>query len=120
MAWCGSAQKKQPVDLTKQNFEEIRFTVKGSTYKFDTIDGLFRTLENNQNKGPKTEKFVGEEQANLERDIKLKQARLANLKSKLVDLEKKQVQMMEVLNIDINEKEHILNLKARCERNKVV
>jgi hypothetical protein len=115
--WCGTAKKKQALDLTKQNFEEIRFTVKGSTYKFDTIDGLFRPLDT-QSKGPKTEKFVGDEQANLERDIKLKQARLVNLKSKLVELEKKQQQMMEVLNIDINEKEHILNLKTRCERNK--
>jgi hypothetical protein len=117
--WCGSAKKKQPIDLTKQNFEEIRFTVKGTTYKFDTIDGLFRTLDNNQNKGPKTEKFAGDEQAVLERDLKQKQARLANLKTKLVELDQKQKQMMEVLNIDINEREHILNLKARCERNKV-
>jgi hypothetical protein len=116
---CGSANKKQPIDLTKQNFEEIRFTVKGTTYKFDTIDGLFRTLDNNFNKAPKTEKYLGEEQATLERDLKLKQARLANLKNKLVELEGKQKQMMEVLNIDINERDHILNLKSRCERNKV-
>lgn len=115
---CFSSNKIPPLkqDLSKTNFDEILLHIRGSTLKFDNINGVFVQIASS-NPNPKlineTER-VSEEEEKLKEEIQMKTEKIKYIKNKLADIDKKQEMMMKILNVDLNEKEYVNELKAKC------
>jgi hypothetical protein len=114
---CGSEKiqtLKQP--LSTQNFPELIFSVKNSKLKFDNNDGVFKQISNED---PHYRKNFGDydklldEEENIKKEIQLKKDKIKYINDKIAEIEKKQEVMMKVLNVDVNERDYIFDLKAK-------
>lgn len=106
---------KQPLSST--NFPELTFTIKSSKLKFDNIEGVFKQISNDdptyRRNNPEQDKFTDEEQ-NLKKEISIKKEKIKYIKDKIAELDKKQELMKKVLNVDINERDFIMDVKTKC------
>ena len=108
---CGKVQSSN-IDLKSIPFCPIIFPVnRGNKLKFEINDASFK-LVNLENKIPTPE------DENLTKEIESKRKRIEILKKKIIEIEEKHEQMMKILNIDINEREYILEAKLRYEKSK--
>ena len=115
---CGS--NKSPslkVSLSATNFPELIFSIKNSKLKFDNIEGLFKQISNedpNYRRNNSEESKVHEEEESIKKDVALKKEKIKYIKEKLSEIDKKHETMVKILNVDINEREYIHDLKTKC------
>ena len=115
---CGSNKTptlKQP--LSTVNFPELIFSIKNSKLKFDNIEGVFKQIANddpNYRSNNNEEIKIKEEEEFLKKEIAIKLEKIKYIKEKLFEMEKKQETMNKILNVDINEREYIHDLKNKC------
>ncbi len=106
---CGGKPKIQEIDLKRTPFQKIDFRVNAGNLTFDVNEGTFRYQNIDTN-------VFTHEDENLTKEIEAKKRRIDMLRKKIREVEEKQEQMMKILNIDVNEREYILEAKARCEK----
>jgi C4-type Zn-finger protein len=116
--FCGSNKAptlKQP--LSTVNFPELVFSIKNSKLKFDNIEGVFKQIANedpNYRRNNSEESKVRDEEEALKKEIAHKKEKIKYIKDKLLEMDKKQEMMVKILNVDINEREYIHDLKNKC------
>jgi hypothetical protein len=106
---CGGKPKVQEIDLIRTAFQKIDFRVNAGNLTFDVNEGNFKYQ--NIDSGVLTL-----EDENLTKEIESKKRRIEMLRKKIREVDEKHEQMMKILNIDVNEREYILEAKARCEK----
>jgi hypothetical protein len=116
---CFSSTKipKKEEDLSKTKFDELCLQIGHSKLKFYADEGIFRQIENNETvykKNNEMNQLVNEE-ADLKGEIDQKRKHLEKLKLKLEDIDKNLESMTNILNIDINERQFIYNVKPIVE-----
>lgn len=116
---CGSSKntslKRQ--DLSKENFPAVSLKIQTSTLRFDANEGKFRQVSNADpfyRSISEADRLMNEE-ARLSKELVGKREKLAHLQSKLADIAKQQEKMRKVLNVDINEKEYLSEVKAKYQ-----
>jgi hypothetical protein len=115
---CGSAKSptlKQP--LSSVNFPELVFSIKNSKLKFDNIEGVFKQIANddpNYRRNNNEELKINEEEIAVKKEIAIKKEKIKYIKEKLAEMDKKQEMMVKILNVDLNERDYINEMKSKC------
>ncbi len=118
---CGSNKAptlKQPLSAT--NYPELIFSIKNSKLKFDSNEGVFKQISNddpNYRKGGNEDNRLYEEEEILKKEICIKKDKLKYLKDKIIEIENKNEMMEKILSIDISEKNYITDLKNKLSKN---
>jgi hypothetical protein len=117
MACTSGSKNIKQINLSQHKFDELSFNIKNSKLKFDNIEGVFKQIQNDDpgfRRGPGTDDRLLDEEAALRKEIQIKMDKLAKLKVKLAEMDKKHEMMSKILNVDINERDYINEIKSKC------
>lgn len=118
MAFCKSDNKNlKSINLSQHKFDELIFQIKNSKLKFDSVEGIFKQIENADpgfRRGNGTDDRLIEDEAAVRKEIAYKMDKLAKLRVKMAEIDKKHEMMSKILNVDINERDYINEIKSKC------
>ena len=111
-----SKQNEFKHKLSSVNFPELIFAIKSSRLKFDSVEGSFKQISNEDPfyKKPNESIQLASEEEKLEEDIENKKKKKLQINEKLKEINKKFEIMHKVLQVDLNEKDYLVDLKSQC------
>jgi len=115
---CGSSPKiiELKHKLSAINFPELTFSIRSSKLKFDSVEGAFKQISNDDlfYKKPNENLLIANEEEKIASEIEAKKKKILYIKERIDDINKKIDTMNKVLLVDLNEKEYLTELKNKC------